>query len=70
MSDESDDLRAIAEDLTVDARRLQAIEEAKIRLSAGDPTLLELAEEAERLTRRMTAKAIAERELAGDLAES
>ena len=67
MSDESDDLRSIAEDIAEDARRLQAIEEAKIRLSAGDPTLLDLAEEAERLTRRMAAKTTAERELAGDI---
>lgn len=67
MADQMDDLRATADDLAADARRLQAIEEEKRGMEAGDPRLRTLAEEAERLTLRMTPKAHAERELAEEV---
>ena len=67
MADQSDDLRATADDLVEDARRLEAIEEAKKAMAPGDPALTALAEEAERLTRRMAAKATAQRELTAEI---
>lgn len=67
MADELEDLRATADDLADDARQLQAIEERKGRLPAADPELVTLSEEAERLTRRMAAKASVQRELAEEV---
>lgn len=67
MAEELQDLRATADDLADDARRLQAIEERKGGLAADDPDLVTLSEEAERLTRRMASKATAQRELAEEV---
>lgn len=67
MADELQDLRATADDLADDARRLQVIEERKGRLDADDPELITLSEEAEVLTRRMASKATAQRELAEEV---
>jgi hypothetical protein len=67
VADELQDLRATADDLADDARRLQAIEERKASLAADDPQLVRLSEEAERLTKRMASKAVAQRELAEEV---
>ena len=64
MADEMEDLRATADDLADDARRLETIEERKQALGPDDPELVRLSEEAERLTRRMATKASAQLELA------
>jgi hypothetical protein len=67
VADELQDLRATADDLADDARRLQVIEERKGRHDADDPELITLSEEAEALTRRMASKATAQRELAEEV---
>ena len=69
MTDALDDLRATADDLAADADRLRQIEERKASMAPDDPALLELASEAERLSKRMASKASAERELAETVAE-
>ena len=67
MVDEMEDLRATADDLADDARRLEAIEQRKQKLGPDDPELVRLSEEAERLTRGMAVKATAQRELAEEI---
>jgi hypothetical protein len=57
VTDPIDDVRATADDLAADADRLKAIEQRKATLDADDPTLVELSDEAERLTEDMAAKA-------------
>jgi hypothetical protein len=69
MADELEDLRATADDLAEDSRRLEAIEERKGTLAAEDPELVRLSDEAEQLTRRMAAKATAQRELAHEVSQ-
>ena len=64
MTDPIDDLRATADDLAADADRLKAIEKQKSALERGDPDLVELADEAERLTEDMAAKAKIQSQLA------
>ena len=64
MSDAMDDLHATADDLAADADRLRRIEERKATMAADDPALVELAAEAERLSKEMANKASVERELA------
>ena len=67
MADEMEDLRATADDLADDARRLEAIERRKQALAPEDPELVRLSEEAEGLTQRMATKASAQRELAEEV---
>ena len=66
MSDVESDLRSLTENLAADAQRLQQIEEEKGRLHPASPRSRRLAREAERLTREMLPKAVAERELVED----
>ena len=61
--DEADDLKAVTSDIAADAARLQAIEREKATLRAGDPRLLELAREAERIGKILGPKTTLEREL-------
>jgi hypothetical protein len=64
MSNRDDDLRATADDIAADAARLAAIEEEKAGLDAGDPRMVELSIESERLARRLVPKTNAELDLA------
>ena len=57
MSDRGDDIKATAEDLVADARRLVLIEQAKANASEDDDTVVRLSEEAADLTEDMAAKA-------------
>ena len=70
MTDAMNDLRATADDLVADADRLREIESRKATMAPDDPALLELAAEAERLSRHMAAKASAEHELAKDVSDA
>lgn len=58
------DLRATAESVSVDAQRLQALEDVKADLAADDPRLVRIAEHAKRLADEISAKASAELSLA------
>lgn len=60
MSQETDDLRATAEDLIEDAERVKQIEQAKLALDADDPRANRLARQSERIVRRMVPKASVE----------
>jgi hypothetical protein len=64
MLDAESDLRATAEDLEADARRLLEIEAEKQTLEATDARMLELSIEAEQIARRMVPKTVAQVELA------
>ena len=63
MSDLAGDFRATSEDIAADAARLKEIEEEKTHLDPGDPRAQELAEESERIARRLVPKTVAEREM-------
>ena len=69
MTDSIDDLRATADDLAADAERLRDIERRKASMAPDDPELLELAAEAERLSKAMATKASVQRELAEVIAD-
>ena len=64
MSEQHDDLRATAEDMIEDAEQLKQVEQAKLDLQPADPRLAELANEGERIVRRLGSKSQAQRELA------
>jgi hypothetical protein len=66
VTDAGDDLRATSEDVAADAERLRLIEERKQALSADDPELIELAEEAERIARGLVPKTVTQKELAAE----
>jgi hypothetical protein len=66
----ADDLRATADDIAADARRVASIEETKAKLEPGDPDLVALARESERITRKMAGKAAVETALAEETAEA
>jgi hypothetical protein len=66
MSDLEGDFRATSEDIAADAARLKEIEEQKTVLDPGDPRALELAEESERIARRLVPKTVAEREISDE----
>jgi hypothetical protein len=57
------DLKATAEDLAHDARRVEHIERLKAELPPDHPQLADLAEESEHLTEAMAMKARMEAEL-------
>ena len=57
MSDRGDDIKATAEELVADARRLVLIEQAKAKAPEDDDTVVRLSEEAADLTEDMAAKA-------------
>jgi hypothetical protein len=63
VTDTGDDLRATSEDVAADAERLREIEERKQSLGAGDPELVDLAAEAERIARGLVPKTVAQSEL-------
>ena len=58
------DLRATAESVSVDAERLQALEDVKAKLSGDDPSLVAIAEHAKKLADEISSKASAELSLA------
>lgn len=64
VSEQEEDLKATAEDLIDDAERLKQIEKKKLTLEPGDPLLVRLAEESERLIASMAPKGQAQKELA------
>lgn len=66
MSEEKDDLKATAEDMIEDSRRLEDLERQKLKLDAADPRFAELAAEIAKLVAQMAAKARAQTELAAD----
>ncbi len=68
--EERDDLRATAEDLIADAQQLAAIEESKLRADPESPAVLDLAQAAEKVARRIADKARVETELAEQLTPS
>jgi hypothetical protein len=69
-----DDIKATADDIATDARRVHAIETEKSGLTPRDPRLIELAHESEALTAEMAVKAKTETALvetaAAEAAES
>lgn len=69
MSDLEHDLHATSEDIAADAARLKQIEEEKTHLEADDPRVLALSQESEAIARRVLAKTVAEREIAGEAVE-
>jgi hypothetical protein len=64
VSELEEDLRSTAEDLIADAERLKAIEQKKLRLGLGDPSLAKLADEADGVISRMAPKGAAQKQLA------
>ena len=64
MKELEEDLNAVSSDLVDDAERLRAIELEKNRLTAGDPRIAALADEANALLRVMTRKGESERQVA------
>ena len=69
MSEVEEDLKATAEAITADARRLVAIEEEKQDLPPEDPLVPVLSAEAQQISRRLVIQTEAEDELATALAE-
>jgi len=61
-----EDLRATADSVRDDARRVGQIEEEKQKLDPGDPRLTTLSNEAERVAADMQRKSRMERHLAGE----
>jgi hypothetical protein len=61
-----DDLKATAESVIDDSRRLEAIENEKSQLEASDPRVTELADEARALARRILLKTEIEQQLVAD----
>ena len=69
MSEVEEDLKATAEAITVDARRLVAIEEEKLGLDPKDPMIPLLSEESRTISQRLVVQTAVEDELATTLAE-
>ena len=61
MTEAGDDLRATSEAITADAERLLRIEKRKRELAVGDPGLVALSHEAERLAHDLVPKTAAVR---------
>ncbi|MCY7418186.1 MAG: hypothetical protein LH650_06765 [Chloroflexi bacterium] len=70
MSEVEEDMKATAEAITVDARRLVAIEEAKLELDPKDPMVPVLSAESQEISRRLVVQTEVEDELATTLADS
>jgi hypothetical protein len=68
--DRRDDLAATSESLHDDAHRVAEIEEEKQGLEPGDPRLIELSNQAERLADGIAAKSRIERDLADGSGDS
>jgi hypothetical protein len=70
VSEVEEDLKATAEAITVDARRLVAIEEAKLVLDPKDPMISVLSAESQAISKRLVVQTEVEDELATTLADS
>jgi hypothetical protein len=70
MAELDDDLHATAESIAADAERLVAIEEEKRVLEPGDPQMVELSAESERLAGGLVPKTGAETQLAKEARSS
>ena len=70
MAELDDDLHATAESIAADAERLVAIEEEKRVLEPGDPRMIELSTESERLAGGLVPKTGAETQLAKEAESS
>jgi hypothetical protein len=70
MSDLRDDFRSTAENISQDAKELEAIEQAKADLDPGDPRARSLSAEAEDLAEELHRKTLVQRDLADTGAES
>lgn len=68
MSELKDDLRSTTEDITADAAKLQQIESKKGRMQPGDPSLVNLAKQAEDLGEQIAAKTSVELDLTKEAA--
>ena len=66
MDDLEEDIRATAHSIETDADRLASIEDEKKLLESGDPRLLELSREAERISKRLVPQTVAERALVAE----
>ena len=62
------DLKATGEDLAADARHVAAIEDLKVELDPGDPRVVALSVESERITAGMASKAKMETALSREAA--
>jgi hypothetical protein len=69
VSEVEDDLKATAEAISADARRLLAIEEEKLDLDPTDPRVPMLSAESQAISRRLVVQTKVEDELATTLAE-
>ena len=69
MSEVEEDLKATADAITADARRLLAIEELKAELDASDPMIPVLSAESHAISKRLVIQTTVEDELATRLAE-
>jgi hypothetical protein len=63
------DIKATGEDIATDAERIRQIEQEKVTLTAGDPRLIELANESEALAAKLAVKAKVETALVEEAAE-
>jgi hypothetical protein len=66
MDEAEEDLRATADAIARDAKRLAVIEAEKATLEISDPRLAELSAEAEAISRNLVPKTAAESQLAKD----
>jgi len=69
VSEVEDDLKATADAISADARRLLAIEEAKLELDPRDPMVPMLSAESRAISQRLVVETEVEDELATTLAE-
>ena len=69
MSDAEEDLKATADAISADARRLLAIEELKGELDPADPMIPELSAESLAISKRLVIQTTVEDELANVVAE-
>ncbi len=68
MPDRNDDLRATAESVAVDARRLAALEEQKLELDPSDPEVGRISDTAQRVATGIALKTGAELALSEEIA--
>lgn len=64
LSEVESDLRATAENVSLDAERLKSLEDVKAKLTADDPSPIKIAEHAKKLADEISVKAGAELALA------
>jgi hypothetical protein len=69
MSDLRDDFRSTAENISQDAKELEAIEQEKADLDPGDPRARSLSAKAEDLAEELHRKALVQRDLVDTAAE-